>query len=348
MNKEYRITMNNRLSWADSCRILATLGVIIIHACVGNFSKFGTIPTYEWLSVNLLDSLVRVSVPLFFMLSGAFILKTDGSYISLKSVFKRTARIAIPLFVWSIGYLAYISHYTGQGIDVLSVFKKPSMYHLWFVYSLIGVYLLLPLLQSIFNALVSRKDYQIYFLVLWFTINCLPTFIYMPEINLMHLTGFLGHAGYFLIGGLLFSYLSSHKELGKPQTMLTFIVFVGALASTFLITWFISDKANRPLETAYSNFCPTIFIASVSLFVLFSQLKTKEKTAKVLNWISDRTFIIYFVHVLVLEKVTHFVTGHIHLPAMISIISISLITFTICLVIAAILRLLPKSKMILG
>lgn len=48
----------NRKTWADLCRVAAIFGVVVIHACGTNFYQFGKISTSDWLSINLLDSLV--------------------------------------------------------------------------------------------------------------------------------------------------------------------------------------------------------------------------------------------------------------------------------------------------
>ena len=63
-----------RESWADACRLIAMFGVILIHTAAPVFYDYRSISLDAFLTANAIDSLARVSVPLFAMLSGALLL----------------------------------------------------------------------------------------------------------------------------------------------------------------------------------------------------------------------------------------------------------------------------------
>lgn len=58
-------------------RIMATFSVIIIHVSGPLVVKYGQISNFDWNIANFFDSISRYSVPMFFIISGALLLKKD-------------------------------------------------------------------------------------------------------------------------------------------------------------------------------------------------------------------------------------------------------------------------------
>lgn len=65
-----------REGWADVLRTLAILAVVLLHCAAGNIG--GEVPgdARFWV-INLIDGGVRWGVPVFVMLSGAFLLDPE-------------------------------------------------------------------------------------------------------------------------------------------------------------------------------------------------------------------------------------------------------------------------------
>ena len=192
-------------SWADLCRVCAIFGVVLIHSCGAAFYQYGKIPQADWLSANPPDSLARCSVPLFVMLSGALLLRSGEDRLTVPQIAIRIGKVLIPLLTWSVAYLWYVSGYNFGAIRWLSPLTQPAMYHLWFVYMIIGLYILLPIFQPVFRFIVNRRDMQIYLLCVWFIITCIPVYWPIPLLALMQQGSLLGYGGYFLIGGIIAS-----------------------------------------------------------------------------------------------------------------------------------------------
>ena len=75
----------NYIEYFDWIRIYSSFGVIIIHVSAQNW--YTTIPgQYEWEVFNFYDSIVRWSVPEFFMISGALFLNKSSS---IKKILKK-------------------------------------------------------------------------------------------------------------------------------------------------------------------------------------------------------------------------------------------------------------------
>lgn len=328
-----------RQSWIDLCRVCAIGGVVLIHACGATFYQYNQVPLQVWLVANFLDSLARCAVPLFVMVSGALLLKDDASDYSFRQIVHRLARVAIPLLSWSVFYLFYVSHFTGEPIQLLSIFRQAAMYHLWFVYMIMGIYILLPVLSAVFRVIVRDSRLQLYLLALWFLITSLPVYVPFPILDLLQQTSFFGYGGYFLIGGVV-----ANQQYLIPLRF-WWCTYLAGVVATFGLTHFFSQQQGAAVETAYGYFSPNVFISSVAAFGIFCSAKVPLRLEGALRWISDRSFLIFFVHVIVLEHVSRATSG---LPVWISIPLSAVGTFVFSLVIAAAIRLLPAAKRVVG
>ncbi|NUW61966.1 acyltransferase family protein, partial [Cronobacter muytjensii] len=97
----------------------------------------------NWDFANLLNSASRVSVPLFFMISGYL-------FFGERSAGQRHfLRIALCLVFYSAVALAYIALLTpiNGELSLKLLLQKPVFYHLWFFFAIIVIYLLSPLIS---------------------------------------------------------------------------------------------------------------------------------------------------------------------------------------------------------
>src|SRR5205823_516552 len=85
----------------DVIRFFAMLMVICIHICAKGFFAMGV---QHWWAVNIYESVSRIGVPLFFMVTGALLLDREHS---VPSLLKRIWRVLVPLFAWSVLYLLW-------------------------------------------------------------------------------------------------------------------------------------------------------------------------------------------------------------------------------------------------
>lgn len=336
--------MITRISWADLCRVIAIFGVVVIHACGAKLYSFGKISESDWLQANFLDSLVRCSVPLFVMLSGALLLSNEGQLIALHRIPKRIAKVVIPLVFWNIIYLLYVAHFTGLKVNWLSMLRQPPMYHLWFVYMMVGLYMLLPIFQSIFQAINVNREVGSYLFIIWIVVTCIPVYQSFPLLGLLQQNSLLGYGGYFLIGAVIAS------SRGEKRSIIFWItIYLISVITTFGLTWGFSVHENILVEKAYLYFSPNVLVASISLFIVLTEMRIKGSLSNILHWISDRSFLVFFVHVVILERVQNYVALQVfNISTFVEILVVAIITFVIGLMIASVLRLLPKSRIILG
>lgn len=335
---------NSRYDWADFTRSAAIFAVIVLHACSYYFIKFREIGILNWNIVNLLDSFVRWSVPIFFMLSGALILKESRDEVSLKSIFDRVVKVFLPLSFWSLFYLIYVGFFSPEKINWFSFLYEPSMYHLWFAYAMIGIYLMIPIWQALFNIICSSRKLQIYIFSLWIFCASLPIYLNIEILNLFKINGFLSFGGFFLLGAILcrtnFNFVPSY-----------ILIFIFALSGivTAIITYYVSINSGSPSELAYNYLTINVIIASASLFLFFLRIETKGWLNRVFREISDLSFIIYFLHVLILDKVINFLMNNFGSLFVIEVVILSIfLTIFISIFLSKLIRLIPFSRKIFG
>ena len=158
--------------WLDWMRVAACLMVMVVHATEpfylgGDGSLILTQTDAFWAS--FFDSLVRACVPLFIIASSY--LQFPLHYSSEEFFRRRAVRILVPFVLWTVVYALVWGSPVQNFKDLLLNFNYAAG-HLWFVYMLVGVYLLMPLLSP-WAERVGRTELRIY-LGLWLFTTVIP------------------------------------------------------------------------------------------------------------------------------------------------------------------------------
>lgn len=290
--------MKEKLICLDNVRVISTIAVIILHVSAPILYKYGEISEEIWNIGNFYDGMVRFCVPVFFMLSGALLLSKDYELIYFLK--KRFWRIIPPLIFWSLIYIFYDYVFVGEKSLTLIKFIKMvitnifygSKFHLWFVYTLLGLYLFIPILRKwIKNS--SNKEI-LYFLIIWFItiIYSLPySKTYLPNIPL---TNFSGYIGYLVLG----YYLSNLTIKNKYMPILFIIIGTGI---TIYGTYYLTHKNNEFSGYFYGYLTPNVLLSSIGVFLILKSFIIKNKRIKnLIAFLSNKSFGIYLVHILIL------------------------------------------------
>lgn len=328
---------NKEVIWIDNARAISTIAVILLHVSAGILHEYNNIPILNWHIGNIFDSSVRFSVPVFFMISGALILSKD--YLLFSFLKKRVLKILPPLLFWSLIYSLFnnfiFKHKPIQIDRFLEIIGKNllngSEYHLWFVYTILGIYLFAPILRKWIKH--SNNTEIKYFLVIWLisTLYNKPyNFEYLPNIEIVNFSGLVG---YFVLGYYLLHF-------NKKNNFIFIVLIIIGTTSTILGTYFTSLFNGYFKETFYSAYSINVIISSVGVFLLLKNIEIKNQHIQnCLLAISKYSYGIYLVHVLVLncfEKIN--LNWTIYHP----ILSIPLVTILCLFVSYSIIFLLRK------
>jgi len=141
--------MTQRDTRADLIKSMATFLVVLIHIVATTVLTADT-STYEWFLANCLDSFARVAPPLFFMISGAFLLSKKEPFGVFFS--KRATKLLISILFWTLLYLILritVGKYNPSGSELIEDLLSGNIYyHLWFINAIAIIYLLTPILRN--------------------------------------------------------------------------------------------------------------------------------------------------------------------------------------------------------
>lgn len=234
---------------------------------------------------NFFDSFARVSVPVFVMLSGRFLLLRKETAFEFYR--KRFKRILLPFLFWCLFY-AFLSSYLKKGcIDLSFVFRliiegRPAS-HIWYLYMLIGLYCFSPILGRLLNT--SR-----------FSINAVGVFLLIFgmvyrgfswgfSFKPFFLFWFLEYLGFYVLG---YSLGKSSFRVPAAALILVYVAFSSAVA---ILTYYTKSFY------FYSPSSAGVAIASLALFKLFSQIETGKSK---LSEMASLSFGVYLAHIAVL------------------------------------------------
>ena len=158
--------------WIDWLRVSACFMVMLVHSTEpfylgGDGALILTRADAFW--AGLFDCLVRCCVPLFIVASSY--LQFPLHYSTGEFLRRRAVRILIPFAFWSVFYALIWGKPVENLRDLLLNFNYAAG-HLWFVYMLVGLYLMMPLLSP-WAEKVSRRELQVY-LGIWLFTTVIP------------------------------------------------------------------------------------------------------------------------------------------------------------------------------
>lgn len=265
----------------DIMRILAALGVVLIHA--SSYCTAGV----------LYNALARFSVPLFVMISGYYILEKNEN---IGKTLLRAVKLYAVMLVWGLVYLAYDlltgMELTGLKEAVQRVLTQPV--HLWYVYAICALYVLTPGLRVIHRK-ASKSEYR-YCLAVTFLLGSVvttalrwggsPTLAAM--VDRMKVPTTLGFVFMFLLGGYF-------RRFGTPKKLWIYALGLLGLAVTWLGTMALSENTLNDLLLSF--FTPNVMASTVAVFAF---VKGKGGKSSAVHALAGCTLGIYLAHPLML------------------------------------------------
>ncbi len=273
----------------DILRIIAMCAVVMIHV-------YANFPSY------LADSIAKIyadfsrwAVPVFIMISGAFLLQRK---IIMKSLYggERIFKLLYFLLFWNcIYWIADSGSLLSLSPILYSIFAINN-YHLYFLYILIILYVISPILQSVVFA-----GYGWYYVIIWFIIDAvLKSLSFTNNATLLNyinsdlITMSFGYSGYFVLGNML---LNSIKKIYKFR----YSIYIVGLFALILYVGMCSSQYSRYIAGGYFNVLLVLF--SISIFTFFLNLNIYY-SPRVTAWIkrlSLSSLGVYLVHPLVIS-----------------------------------------------
>ena len=264
----------------DILRIFAFVFIVMLHTLNRQYGLA------VWMSGY---AVISIGVNLFIMISGYLLLDRTET---VKEFFRKRFFSILPLFI--IFNIIYIYFYNHSFITI----KKISAPHFWYIYMILGLYLLTPWLRKVLQ--YAEKE-TFYVVVLWFLCNVLNPymqFFRFPKIPFSHfpITGFIG---YYILGYYLKKYRYKLEKI--PFICVIGVYITGFLISVLSTKYVLVTTGNRISDFFDKNSLGTFFM-SVSFFIFWIKFNFKNRN-KVIRMISDSTYFAYLIHIIILYYV---------------------------------------------
>ncbi|MBQ3716203.1 MAG: acyltransferase family protein [Fibrobacter sp.] len=263
----------HREIYAEWLRIIAAFTVVFQHTVTSAWYDT-PVSTPDFFVLTFLNSLTRFGVGVFIMISGAFMLSPKYEQPPRKILTQKLPRIIILIVTWGLlyGFINVVCQ-SGDWMDYVStpitLFTQPAT-HLWFLYTLAGLYLITPALR-VFTKNAS-PHMVLYVIALFFAFGLvLPTanhLLYkLAHISIYKNIGIQGSttfAGFYLSG-----FYIAHYGLGqKARKILYSLAAISWFISFFYSTYF-SLARSAPNEYFFGNFRPMTFLIAAAIFCYF-------------------------------------------------------------------------------
>lgn len=298
---------NERIVYLDILNILAILAVIAMHC---NGIVHGIPNTRAWSTSLIVECICYFAVPLFFMISGANLMKYRQRYTTKEFFKKRCQKVLIPfivwaaiMFAWKIFIIKTISiESVNSPIKLINAFfvnkEEPTYY---FMFEILAIYLIMP-----FLSLLVKDEFK---KTLWFTVGLY--FIFNATIhNIMPLIGIKiydsfkvplnGYVIYVILG-----YLLSEISIEKRKKVCIYIGAVLGLIYRYVTTFILSKEAGQVIKTTWGYGTWHCILLTISVFILIKDLKintkieNNRKIQKAVSKIAGCSFGIYLIHMIV-------------------------------------------------
>ena len=365
----------NRIVFVDYVRVFACFLVMLVHSSenfygadssglAGSMSYLANESNRLWVSVY--DGFSRMSVPLFMIVS-AFLLVPMKQGQSMTSFYKRRfLRVLPPMICFMVLYSLLPLLWGGmtweQSLTDLKnlPWNFPSMAgHLWFMYPLISLYLIIPVVSPWLERSTAKEE--LIFIALFIVSTFIP-YIHrwiLPEVwgecfwNGYHMLWYCsGYLGYLVLA----HYIRKHLDWNQKKRLTVGLLSVIVGAAITILSFYLQatpgiDIVTPRLEEGWAFCTPNVVLLTFGAFILFSCIK-QTKAPAIVTELSKLSFGMYLMHMFFLVMwASLFIPetpANPVLPVVITIPSIAILTFISCAITTKLLSLIPGHKWVIG
>ena len=303
------MTKSTREIELDILRIVSAFAVVFMHT--GNADA-----TFDCIN-GLMNALVLWCIPCFVMISGRFMLDPDR-IVDAKKIKKHLFTIICAFIFWNFVYqIVYISEgrYQQMGLNWKGIiFDSGALagpYHFWFLWMIMGLYLVTPFLRKI----TESKKLMEYFIILFFTVEFINRFgEHIPYVGGIIRAIFysiqnreagiflaLGFSGYYILGYYLKKY-----PIERRWEWLVYLLGTISLIACAIYRGTLTEM-NEWQDNIYSLFSPQVILFSSAIYTFcvkhISKFNYSLKSLKLITDLQENSFGIYLIHVLIIEAI---------------------------------------------
>ena len=281
----------------DLIKVLACIGVVLLHTTMGGFKETGS-----WNLLAYLYYLGTYSIPLFFMVNGYLLL--GKREITYPYILQKVKWILITVSSWTFIVWFFKRDFTTNPIKKIvgSLLQKGYFFQFWFFGALILIYLCLPILRKFLN---SKRSF-LYILSSLLTIGLIfelaNIILQIPlqsyVIQTFRLWTWLF---YYILGGLVAQFDKDIIKNAFKRWMK--IVSILLVLISPVILFFIAKTIYHNLFAEYFYDILFVKIVSLGFFLTVLTLSLEENKSKWIVYLSNQTMGVFIVHTYIMKVI---------------------------------------------
>ncbi len=320
----------------DVMRIMASFMVVMLHVS-GSYWSCVDVNSREFVILTVFNGMARCAVPLFIMISGRFLLNPEKEE-NAGTIVRRCRKMLICFCVWSVFYgcQSVVFHFlTGKDVDwqmIENMLERiyQGHYHMWYLWMLLGLYLITPICRQI----VKDRKLTRYLLILCMVFNVIVPMLGTPWDALKRTYfPFTSYVGYYIAG----YYISVEKPLEwlAKGFKRTWLICTGGVGLLYIIVMTLYECRESETYTEQYFYAESIGVVlySVAIFMTFCMMQERQ-SSQTLRIVAGSTFFVYLFHPFCIEKLNIFGVNVIMAPAIVTVPVLSVTIWLICVGIA--------------
>ena len=279
----------------DLLKVLACVGVVLLHTAMVGFKKTGS-----WNFLTYLYYLGTYSIPLFFMVNGYLLL--GKREITYSYVLQKIKWILITVSSWTFIVWLFKRDFTENLIKKIvgSLIQRGYFFQFWFFGALILIYLCLPVLKTVIN---SKRKY-VYILSLLvaigFIVELANIFLQMPiQTHVMQTFRLWTWFFYYLLGGYIAQFNVDNLKY-RFKNWMKIVSILLALISP-IILFFLAKNTYHNLFAEYFYDILFVKLTSLGIFLTIFSLSLHENGSKWIVFLSNQTMGVFIIHTYIMK-----------------------------------------------
>lgn len=338
--------LTKRVEYVDLLRVIAILSIIAVHVNTLIRNYYFTSNKIYYIIITCLDTLTRAGVPLFFMITGFFVLssnKREKYSIFIEKMFRK---MIIPFIVFSLIYYIEIVIDKGLSFSIIDFFEKFSKnelcYHLWYMYAIIIIYLFLPFEKKLVKNLNKEELIKLMAITYIFgnclvTINLILNSFNYSFLNWFSLPNIVIYNNYVILG----YYLNKYEIKNKKKL---YILGIIALMIMPIANYFLT-KTNPIVDDSIFtviHIFSAVYALAVFCFIkeYYDKLKLNKKSKKIILKCSKLSFYMYLIHALIIKIACKIIDQYWIHDRLYENLLFTLLMFSITLILSAIISII--------
>ncbi len=365
--------MNTRLENLDLLKAIAIFFVVIYH--FNNIQSEVISSQNNWNYLNYyLKTILSTCVPIFFFVNGLLLLNKKS--VDIYQHVKKIVNILALTFVWGI-IMIMSSIFLNNNLEKLTLLqivkgawllKQNYNHYLWFLQTLLIIYIFYPLIYCAFNS--QRK-------VLYFFFSCVMLFTFGNVIlaNLATVlsaltnrfnnsnlqlnyfagfnpfTGIHGYSlGYFILGGIIGSEYELLSSLLQDRLKF-FSKFLMPISMFFLFTIGLleSFRSGNTWDLVWNGYDSIFtFVNVIFLYIMSRNYKSIGTIGKIVRLLSINSLGIYFIHIIIGNALHPYYSKFNYTNILVVNVFYAVIILVFSLIVTLILKKIPFLKYLIS